>query len=85
MAIKAGVPIVPDCVLGGAKDYGKALHGHTSGEIQVEFLEPIDASKYSLEERETLNERIRAALCGGTAAGAAAHRDCRCGSQFERK
>jgi hypothetical protein len=28
----------------------------------VEFLEPIDASKYSLEEREILNERIRAAL-----------------------
>jgi hypothetical protein len=35
------------------------------GEILVEFLEPIDASKYSLEDRETLNERIRAALAAG--------------------
>ncbi len=35
------------------------------GEVLVEFLESIDASKYSLEERETLNERIRAALAAG--------------------
>jgi hypothetical protein len=35
------------------------------GEILVEFLEPIDSSKYSLEERESLNERIRAALAAG--------------------
>jgi hypothetical protein len=35
------------------------------GEIRVEFLEPVDASKYSLAERETLNERIRAALAAG--------------------
>jgi len=65
MAIKAGRADRTDCVLGGAKDYGKALHGHSPGEIQVEFLSRSNASKYSLEERETLNERIRAALAAG--------------------
>jgi len=32
------------------------------GEIVVEFLEPIDSSKYSLEERDILNEQIREAM-----------------------
>jgi hypothetical protein len=32
------------------------------GEILVEFLEPIDASKYSLEERDALNDRVRTSM-----------------------
>jgi len=32
------------------------------GEILVEFLEPIDASRYSLEQRDELNEHIRQAM-----------------------
>jgi hypothetical protein len=35
------------------------------GEIVVEFLEPIDSSKYSLEERDLLNEKIREAMAAG--------------------
>jgi hypothetical protein len=35
------------------------------GEILVEFLEPIDASKYTLEEREALLERVHAAMAAG--------------------
>jgi 1-acyl-sn-glycerol-3-phosphate acyltransferase len=62
MAIKAGVPIVPMACSGAHKIMGKRSLVIRPGEILVEFLEPIDASKYSLEERETLNERIRAAL-----------------------
>ena len=65
MAIKAGVPIVPIACSGAQKIMGKRSMVIRPGEIQVEFLEPIDASKYSLEERETLNERIRAALAAG--------------------
>ncbi len=65
MAIKAGVPIVPIACSGAQKIMGKRSMVIRPGEILVEFLEPIDASKYSLEERETLNERIRAALAAG--------------------
>jgi len=32
------------------------------GDIQVEFLEPIDASKYTIEERDALNDRVRNAM-----------------------
>jgi len=35
------------------------------GEILVEFLEPIDASKYSLEERDELNDRVHDAMAAG--------------------
>src|SRR5467141_1339177 len=65
MAIKAGVPIVPIACSGAHKVMRKRSLVMRPGEILVEFLEPIDASKYSLEDRETLNERIRAALTAG--------------------
>jgi len=65
MAIKAGVPIVPIACSGAQKIMEKRSMVIRPGEIVVEFLEPIDASKYSLEERETLNERIRTALAAG--------------------
>jgi len=32
------------------------------GLITVEFLEPIDASAYSFEQREQLNQRVRQAM-----------------------
>src|SRR3981189_873620 len=65
MAIRAGVPIVPIACSGAQKIMEKRSMVIRPGEIVVEFLEPIDASKYSLEERETLNERIRTALAAG--------------------
>jgi 1-acyl-sn-glycerol-3-phosphate acyltransferase len=62
MAINAGVAIVPIACSGAQKIMEKRSLVMHPGEILVEFLEPIDASKYSVEEREILNERIRAAL-----------------------
>ena len=62
MAIKAGVAIVPIACSGAQKIMEKRSMVIHPGEILVEFLEPIDASKYSLEERGTLNKRVRAAL-----------------------
>ena len=62
MAIKAAVPIVPMACSGAnriMKIISLVIH---PGEIVVEFLEPIDASKYSLEERDILNERLRMAM-----------------------
>lgn len=56
MAIKAGVPIVPMVCSGAHRIMEKRSLVIRPGEIVVEFLEPIDASKYTFEERDVLNQ-----------------------------
>jgi 1-acyl-sn-glycerol-3-phosphate acyltransferase len=62
MAIRAGVPIVPVACSGAHKIMEKRSLVIHPGEILVEFLEPIDAAKFSLEERDVLNERVHDAM-----------------------
>jgi 1-acyl-sn-glycerol-3-phosphate acyltransferase len=62
MAIKAGVPIVPVACSGAQRVMGKRSLVIHPGEIVVEFLPPIDASKYSLEERDVLNQTVHDAM-----------------------
>ena len=62
MAIKAGVPIVPMVCSGAHRIMEKRSLVICPGEIVVEFLEPIDASKYSFEERDTLNQIVHDAM-----------------------
>jgi 1-acyl-sn-glycerol-3-phosphate acyltransferase len=65
MAIKAGVPIVPIACSGAHKVMHKRSLRIYPGEITVQFLEPIDASKYSLEDRDELNDRVHDAMAAG--------------------
>lgn len=65
MAIKAGVPIVPMACSGAHKVMRKRSLLIYPGEILVEFLEPIDASRYSFEERDALNDRVHDAMAAG--------------------
>jgi 1-acyl-sn-glycerol-3-phosphate acyltransferase len=65
MAIKAGVPIVPIACSGAHKVMRKRSLRIYPGEILVEFLEPIDSSKYSFEERDALNDRVHDAMAAG--------------------
>lgn len=58
MAIKAGVPIVPMVCSGAHRIMEKSSLVIRPGEIVVEFLEPIDASKYTFEERDVLNKIV---------------------------
>ena len=62
MAIKAGVPIVPMICSGAHRIMEKRSLVIHPGEIVVEFLEPIDASQYSLEERDILNQKVHDAM-----------------------
>ena len=62
MAIKAGVPIVPMVCSGAHRVMQKHSLVIHSGEIVIEFLTPIDASKYSFEERDALNQRLHDAM-----------------------
>lgn len=62
MAIKAGVPIVPMVCSGAHRIMEKRSLVIRPGEIVVEFLEPIDASQYSFEERDELNKIVHDAM-----------------------
>lgn len=62
MAINAGVPIVPMVCAGAHRVMEKRSLVIHPGEITVEFLEPIDASTYSFENRDVLNERVHDAM-----------------------
>ena len=65
MAIKAEVPIVPVACSGAHKVMRKRSLRIHPGEILVEFLPPIDASKYSFDERDALNDRVHDAMAAG--------------------
>ncbi|HUC53279.1 MAG TPA: lysophospholipid acyltransferase family protein [Candidatus Cybelea sp.] len=65
MAIKAGVPVVPMACSGAHRVMEKGSLVLHPGEILVEFLDPLDASRYSMEERDKLNEQIRRTLAAG--------------------
>jgi 1-acyl-sn-glycerol-3-phosphate acyltransferase len=62
MAIHAGVPIVPMVCSGAHRIMEKRSLVIHPGEIVVEFLDPIDSSGYSIERRDVLNAKIRAAM-----------------------
>ena len=65
MAIKSGVPIVPIACSGAHKVMRKRSLRIYPGQILVEFLEPIETSGYSFEERDALNDRVHHALAAG--------------------
>lgn len=65
LAIKAGVPIVPMACSGAHKVMAKRSLVIHPGEILVEFLEPIDASRCSWEQRDELNKRVHDAIAAG--------------------
>lgn len=65
MAIKAGVSIVPVACSGAHRVMQKRSLKMQTGEILVEFLAPIDASQYTLEQRDELNNRVHDELAAG--------------------
>jgi 1-acyl-sn-glycerol-3-phosphate acyltransferase len=62
MAIQAGVPIVPMALAGAQKIAPKKSLRIRPGLVVVRFGDPIDASKYSMRERDALAKRVRAAI-----------------------
>jgi 1-acyl-sn-glycerol-3-phosphate acyltransferase len=62
MAIKAGVPIVPMICAGAHRVMPKRSLRIYPGEIQVGFLDAIDASQFSFEQRDELNDRVHGAM-----------------------
>jgi 1-acyl-sn-glycerol-3-phosphate acyltransferase len=65
MAIKAGVPIVPVACSGAHLVMRKRELRLRPGEILVRFCPPVDAAKYTMEERDALSRRVHAAMAEG--------------------
>jgi 1-acyl-sn-glycerol-3-phosphate acyltransferase len=65
LAMKAGAPIVPVLCSGAHRVMPKRSLRITPGEILVEFLEPIDPSQYTWEQRDELNQRVHDAMAAG--------------------
>jgi len=65
MAIKSGVPLVPVACSNAHRIMEKRRLKIQPGHIVVEFLEPIDPSKYSLEQREGLIQELHDRLAAG--------------------
>jgi len=65
IAIQAGVPIVPVACSGAHRVMEKRSLIVRPGEIVVEFLEPIDATKYSYEQRNLLNDVLYRTMAAG--------------------
>jgi 1-acyl-sn-glycerol-3-phosphate acyltransferase len=65
MAINSGAPVVPVACSGAHRIMEKRKLSIHPGKILVEFLEPIDSTKYSLEEKEALVQEIHDRLGAG--------------------
>ena len=65
MAIKAGVPLVPVACSGAHRVMEKRKLKINPGDILVEFLEPIDSTTYSLEDREVLIKELHDRVAAG--------------------
>ena len=65
MAIKAGVPIVPVACSGAHRVMEKRSLVIHPGVILVEFLAPIDASRFKFAQREELNQAVHDQMAAG--------------------
>jgi 1-acyl-sn-glycerol-3-phosphate acyltransferase len=62
MAISAGVPIAPMACSGAHRVMAKRSLVIRPRQILVEFLDAIDASQYTFDRRDELNDRLHAAI-----------------------
>lgn len=65
MAIKSGVPVVPVACSNAHRIMEKRKLNIYPGRILVEFLEPIDSTKYSLDQREALVQDLHDRIAAG--------------------
>jgi 1-acyl-sn-glycerol-3-phosphate acyltransferase len=65
IAIKSAAPLVPVACSGAHRVMEKRKLTIQPGEILVEFLEPIDVTKYSFEQREALIRELHDRLAAG--------------------
>jgi 1-acyl-sn-glycerol-3-phosphate acyltransferase len=62
MAIQAGALVVPMALAGAHRIAPKKSLRICPGQVVLRFGDPIDASEYTIEERDALSDRVRAAM-----------------------
>ncbi len=65
MAIRAGVPVVPVSLAGTQNLLRKGDWRLYPGEVTVKFGKPVDASRYSLDQRQELLDAVHDAVAAG--------------------
>ncbi len=65
MAIKSGAPVVPVACSGAHRVMEKRKLRIKPGNILVEFLDPVDPTRYSFDERDVLVQEIHDRLAAG--------------------
>jgi 1-acyl-sn-glycerol-3-phosphate acyltransferase len=65
MAIRAGVPVVPISLAGTQNLLRKGDWRLYPGEVTVRFGKPVDASNYSLEQRQELLDAVHESIAAG--------------------
>jgi 1-acyl-sn-glycerol-3-phosphate acyltransferase len=65
MAIEAGVPVVPVSLIGTQKLLPKGSWAIRPGEMIVKFGPPVDASKYTADQRGELLARVESLVAAG--------------------
>jgi 1-acyl-sn-glycerol-3-phosphate acyltransferase len=65
LAIKSGAPVVPVACSNAHRIMKKRKLAIQPGRILVEFLDPIDSTKYTLDEREKLVQEIHDRIAAG--------------------
>jgi 1-acyl-sn-glycerol-3-phosphate acyltransferase len=59
LAIKAGVPIVPVCIIGAGAIMSRRSLRINPGKVTMIIDKPIDVTVYTIEDRVQLIERVR--------------------------
>jgi 1-acyl-sn-glycerol-3-phosphate acyltransferase len=62
MAIEAGIPVVPVACAGAHRIMKKNSLIVRPGKVTVRFGKPIDASAYTIEQRDELAQRVHDAV-----------------------
>jgi 1-acyl-sn-glycerol-3-phosphate acyltransferase len=65
LAIQAGVPVVPISIIGTQKVMRKGERFMRPGEVTIRFGPPVDASKYTMEQRVGLRGRVHDLVAAG--------------------
>lgn len=65
MAIEARVPVVPVSILGSRERMPKGRLSIVPGEILLRFGAPIDSTRYTVDQRDQLLERVQSAVAEG--------------------
>jgi 1-acyl-sn-glycerol-3-phosphate acyltransferase len=65
LALKAGVPVVPVCIVGSSRVLSKGSVAVHPGRIRVHYGKPVDLTGYSVDDRDRLMAEVHDRIVEG--------------------